>query len=110
MRPAELLRRYVEEHNAVVREGSSKGLVSVFDEDAEMCFEGISVGPFTGRDAIAAAILARPPSDELTIGRIIEDDERAIVPYAWKNDQASGGEIVVFRGKTGIAKLVVRVR
>jgi hypothetical protein len=110
VRPAELLRRYVEEHNAVVREGSSKNLRGVFDEDAEMRFEGIAVGPFTGRDAIAAAIHARPPADELTIGRIIEDDERAIAPYAWKHHQAPGGELVVFRGKTGIAKLVVRVQ
>jgi hypothetical protein len=109
VRPAELLRRYVKEHNAVVREGSSKNLKGVLDADAEMSFEGVAVGPFAGRDAIAAAIHARPPSDELTIGRIIEDDQRAIAPYAWKNDQIPGGELVVFRGKTGIAKLVVRV-
>ena len=110
MRPADLLRRYVEEHTAVVREGSNKALAGVFDEDAEMRFEGIAVGPFMGRAAIVAAIHAEPPSDELSVGRILEDDERAIAPYVWKNSTTPGGELVVFRGKTGIAKLIVRVK
>jgi hypothetical protein len=70
---------------------------------------GGSVGPFTGRAAIVAAILARPPSDELSIGRILADDVRAIAPYVWKNSATPGGELVVFLGRLGIARLIVRV-
>jgi len=71
-----------------------------------MHFEGIAVGPFFGR-AAAAAIHAGPPSDELTLGRILGDDVRAIAPYGWKKG-GNGGELVIVRG-TAIARLTVRV-
>ena len=37
-----------------------------FTEDAEL-LEGIPVGPFRGREAIAAAYRAQPPDDEIEL-------------------------------------------
>ena len=110
MRPAELLRRYVEAHNQIVRDGTSKDLAPLFAENATMIFVGIEVGPLVTRTAIDRAIHDRPPSDELTIGRILEDDMRAIAPYRWLNDEsASGGEIVVEADGSAIVRLTIRV-
>jgi hypothetical protein len=60
-----------------VRSQDFSGLLALFAEDAEMRFQGLAAGPFTGKSEIAAAFRARGPSDEL----ILLDDEGA---YAWQ--------------------------
>ena len=47
-------------------------------EDCELEFVGIPVGPFRGRDAIAAAYRAQPPDDEF----VLLDGRR----YAWARE------------------------
>jgi steroid delta-isomerase len=50
-----LLDRHVERFNEGVRTGDFSAMVAALAHDTEMRFEGIPVGPFQGRDAIAAA-------------------------------------------------------
>lgn len=56
---------YLEHHvatfNTAVESGDFDPLVALFAADAELSFEGVPVGPFRGRKAIAAACAAQPP-------------------------------------------------
>src|SRR5262245_15568002 len=78
-----LLGRYVELHNRGVAGGGFAPLVSLFAADAVVSFEGLPIGPFVGRDAIAAAFSARPPDDALCL----VDSASVEAPhgrYAWR--------------------------
>ena len=44
-------------------------MLEQFAEDAELAFEGVPVGPFRGKPAIAQAYLDQPPDDEIVILR-----------------------------------------
>ena len=46
--------------NEAVRSGDYAPMLAAFAPDAEMAFEGVAIGPFVGRDAIAAAYAAQP--------------------------------------------------
>src|SRR5829696_9589623 len=58
-----LLSDHVARFNAGVRSGDFGPMVDGFTDDAELVFEGIPVGPFRGRAAIAAAYRNQPPDD-----------------------------------------------
>jgi hypothetical protein len=49
------LEKHVARFNEGVRAGEFGAMVAAFSEDAELRFEGIPVGPFVGREAIADA-------------------------------------------------------
>ena len=55
----ELLRSHVERFNEGVRSGDYGPMLEQFADDAELAFEGVSVGPFRGKTAIAQAMTAR---------------------------------------------------
>ena len=44
-------------------------MLDQFADDAELAFEGVAVGPFLGKPAIAQAYVDRPPDDEIVILR-----------------------------------------
>ena len=69
---------YLARFNHGVRTGDWSRLVEVLADDCVLVFEGIPVGPFHGKDAIAAAYAQQPPSDE-----IVDLDG---VAYAWASD------------------------
>ena len=108
----DLLKRYVEAHNEIVRAGKSDALAQLFDERAEMHFhasdsehvlfssDGIPVGPFIGRDAIVRALHEEPPTDEL----VLTGDGR----YGWKNGGPGGEFRVTLAGGliTGLCVIV----
>ena len=72
-----LLEAHVERFNEAVRSGDYAPMLAAFAPDAEMAFEGVAAGPFVGREAIAAAYAAQPPTDEvLLLGPIREEDGR----------------------------------
>ena len=65
-------------------------------------FEGIPVGPFTGRQAIAAAYAAQPPDDEIVL--VGEDGT-----YAWARQPGmAAGQMVLTERDGEIARLVIR--
>ena len=106
--PVAVLDAHVRRFNDAVRSGDFRAMVAGFTPDAEMAFEGVSVGPFVGREAIAEAY-ARPPStDEVRLlGAPHVDGGRVECGYAWgAAGQPAGRMIVTTRGRL-IARLVV---
>lgn len=85
-----------------VRSGDFGRMVAAFSEDAELAFEGIPVGPFAGREAIAAAYAAQPPDDEIVL---LDDDGT----YAWaKEPETPAGQMLLTERAGEIARLVIR--
>jgi RimJ/RimL family protein N-acetyltransferase len=108
----ELLHAHVAAFNEGVRSGDFGPMLARFAADAELVFEGVPVGPFRGRDAIAAAYRERPPDDEV---RILDADERAdglvVARYAWtKEPDTAAGEMRLSRDSETITSLVVTFR
>jgi hypothetical protein len=74
-----------------------------------MSFEGVPVGPFEGREAIAAAYRKRPPDDEI---EIVEAEERGdglvVARYAWAAEPAvAAGELRLRHDGDEIVELAV---
>ena len=104
----DVLARHVELFNEAVRTGDFAPMLEQFTDDAELVFEGVPVGPFRGRDAIAAAYSAQPPDDEVEVLSAEEVGGDIVAPYSWRADggRRSGRMILTPRGDK-IARLVV---
>lgn len=77
-------------------------MVAAFSQDAELVFEGIPVGPFVGRDAIAKAYRAQPPDDEIVL---LDGDGT----YAWAGQpEVPAGQLFLTERDGEIARLVIR--
>ncbi len=97
-----LLAQHVERFNEGVRTGDFGPMVAAFSEEAELVFEGIPVGPFAGREAIAAAYAQQPPDDEIVL--LAEDGT-----YAWAKEPAvPAGQLFLTERDGEIARLVIR--
>jgi hypothetical protein len=71
-------------------------------------FEGVPVGPFNGRDEIAAAYRERPPDDEVVIFGAEEDDATVVARYGWSLEPSTqAGRMIVTPRDGKIVKLVV---
>jgi steroid delta-isomerase len=79
----DLIAEHVARFNAGVRSGDYRPMLQLFTEEAELTFEGVPVGPFVGRAAIADAYRAQPPDDELDL---IDRPEAGglVAGYAWR--------------------------
>jgi steroid delta-isomerase len=105
---SELLRKHVERFNAGIRTGEWGPMLEGFADDAELEFRGIPVGPFSGRDAIAAAYREQPPDDELRVLEERERDDRFEARYAWLAEpDVAAGEMLLTHEDGLIRKLVV---
>jgi hypothetical protein len=105
---SEVLREHVERFNEGVRSGEWGPMVDGFAEDAEMEFRGVPVGPFRGKDAIAAAYRAQPPDDELRVLEEREREGRVEARYAWLAEpNVAAGEMLLTHEGGLIRKLVV---
>ena len=103
-----LLHDYVMVHNECVRTGDWEPLGDWFAEDAELTFEGVPVGPFNGRDEIAAAYKSRPPDDEVVIFAAGENGEEVVARYGWlKEPGKHAGRMIVTPLDGKIQKLIV---
>jgi RimJ/RimL family protein N-acetyltransferase len=103
-----LLADHVERFNAGVRSGDFGPMLEAFAEDAEMAFEGVPVGPFRGRDAIAAAYRERPPDDEVEVLDAREEGPLVVAAYAWRAEPGvRAGELRLTREGDRIRGLVV---
>ena len=101
--------RHVALFNDGVRTGDFGPMLEHFTDDAELAFEGVPVGPFRGRDAIAAAYAAQPPDDELDVLSVEETpDGTFAVPYSWRADDGRQSGRMLFSTRDGlISRLVV---
>jgi ketosteroid isomerase-like protein len=108
--PIAFAARHVETFNAAVRSGDFAPLVELFADDASLEFVGVPVGPFRGRDAIAAAYAAQPPTDAMTVLAVHVDDDGSVVePFSWsRDDGARSGEMRLSVDGDRIRRLVVR--
>jgi steroid Delta-isomerase len=109
MTGVELLHDHVARFNEGVRTGDFGPMLERFADDAELAFEGVPVGPFRGKDAIAAAYRDQPPDDEV---RVLAAEERedgfVAARYAWaKAPDVSAGEMRLTRDSGVISRLVV---
>ena len=104
----DLLARHVQLFNEAVRTGEFGSMLDQFTEDAELEFQGVPVGPFRGKEAIAAAYATNPPDDEVDVLSSEEADGEIVARYAWRADggRPSGRMLITPRGDA-IAKLVV---
>jgi len=105
----DFLHDYVAAHNECVRTGDWEPLGERFAEDAELEFEGVPVGPFSGREEIAAAYRERPLDDEVLIFDAQEQaGGRIVAGYGWSREPAKkAGRMLVTPRDGKIAKLVV---
>ena len=91
-----------------MRTGDWEPMLAGFNEDAEMEFRGVPVGPFHGRDAIAEAYRAQPPDDELRVLEQREREERTEARYAWLAEpHVAAGELLLAAEDGLIRKLVI---
>jgi RimJ/RimL family protein N-acetyltransferase len=103
-----LLHDYVLVHNECVRTADWEPLGEWFTEDAELAFDGVPVGPFEGREAIADAYRERPPDDEVVIFGTEEQKDTVVAGYGWLQKPAEpAGRMIVTPHGDRIAKLVV---
>jgi len=103
-----MLAEHVERFNEAVRSGDYETMLAGFAPDAEMAFEGVPVGPFAGRDAIAAAYAQQPPDDEVVLlGEIRRDGDVEEADYAWASEGTRAGRMILTSRDGQIARLVV---
>jgi steroid Delta-isomerase len=103
-----LLHDHVVRFNEGIRTGDWTQMLEGFSEDAELAFEGVPVGPFQGRDAIASAYAAQPPDDQLVTLRVEEDGGDVTALYAWRREPGNvAGRMVLTPYDGQVARLVV---
>jgi steroid Delta-isomerase len=99
-------RAHVERFNAAVTGGDWSALVATLHPDAQMSFVGPPVGPFVGRDAIAAAYAANPPDDTMHIRAVRVDGAVEVVAFEWT--RGGRGELEIERAGDLITRLRIR--
>ena len=84
-------------------------MLEQFAEDAELAFEGVPVGPFRGKPAIAKAYAEQPPDDEILILRTRESgDDLGVADYAWRAEPAARAGTLILRLRDAeISRLLV---
>jgi RimJ/RimL family protein N-acetyltransferase len=105
----ELLHDHVARFNEGVRTGDFGWMLERFAEDAVLAFQGVPVGPFEGREAIAAAYRDQPPDDEVRILGVEEREDGVVVAaYAWAREPLEpAGEMYLARVGEAIERLAV---
>ena len=104
----DVLTRHIALFNEGIRTGDFGPMVNWFTDDAELVFENIPVGPFHGRDAIAAAYASQPPDDEIVLLESRTVGGLLVAAYAWKSEpDGQAGEMVITVDGDRIAQLVV---
>jgi hypothetical protein len=86
--------------NQCFRAGDWTPLVATFTDDAEMVFTNVPIPPVVGRDAIAAAYAANPPTDTMHVRGVEPVDlATASVRFGW---EAGGEGTMVLRWRDGL--------
>jgi RimJ/RimL family protein N-acetyltransferase len=104
----DVLQEHVQRFNAGVRSGDFMPMLEQFADDAEMSFEGVSVGPFVGVGAIAQAYREQPPDDELDVLDVRQGGDTLVAGYAWRREpDRRAGELRLSVESARITRLVV---
>ena len=74
---------HVAAFNETVASGEWEQFSERFTDHATLAFEGVPVGPFTGRAAIAAAYAEQPPTDTMTVTDVETDGDLDVARFAW---------------------------
>src|SRR6266849_2594847 len=83
-------------------------LAAWFTDDAELAFVGVPVGPFRGREEIAAAYREQPPDDEVLIFGVDDESGRVVARYGWSREPGKqAGRMLVTLRDGKIATLTV---
>src|SRR5215813_8991153 len=98
--------RHVAAFNDSVRSGEWANFAGRFTPDATMRFVGVPVGPFTGREAIAAGYASQPPSDTLTVTRGVSRGDVDELWFAGDSGTTMGTMLLRWSGDL-IAELTV---
>jgi hypothetical protein len=99
---------YVESFNEGIRTGDRGAMLACFSPDAVLEFRGVPVGPFHGRDSIAAAYAELPPDDEVRIIDAVVTSDHITAVYAWHRDRGvAAGRMLLDTADGLITKLVV---
>jgi steroid Delta-isomerase len=98
--------RHVAAFNDSVQSGQWADFAGRFTPDATMRFVGMPVGPFTGREAIAAGYASRPPSDTVTVTRGVSSGAVDELWFAWDSSGTTGTMTLRWSGDL-IAELTV---
>jgi steroid Delta-isomerase len=102
-----LLERHVELFNEAVLSGDYDDFVATFADDAVMKFDGLPIGPFKGRPAIADAYASQPAMDTMALMAMETDGEDAVrASFDWDNTGGGGQMYLRWRGHE-LAELVV---
>src|SRR5579859_5621113 len=96
---------HVAAFNHGVRSGDWAAFADRFTPDATMRFVGIPVGPFTGREAIAAGYASKPPSGTLTVSRAVSSGDVDELWFSW--DIGSTGTMTLRWSGDLVAELTV---
>jgi len=96
---------HVASFNAAVLSGDFTAFVRRFAPDAVMTFVGPPVGPYTGRDAIAAAYAAQPPDDTMEIVSARAEGDAEVIAFRWS--RGGTGTMRIRRRAGLIAELAV---
>ena len=103
-----ILIAHVARFNEGVRSGDYEPMLAAFAPDAEMVFEGVRAGPFSGRDSIRAAYAAQPPTDEiLLLGAPRVGAGTITADYAWAAEGRRAGRLLLTLRDGSIARLVI---
>jgi steroid Delta-isomerase len=104
----DILEDHVDRFNEGVRTGDFTRMLENFAPDATMVFEGVPVGPFAGKDAIAQAYREQPPDDELDVLDVHRKGDTIVAGYAWRREPTRrAGELRLTLKGGRIAELVV---
>ena len=103
-----LLHDHLVRFNEGARTGDWTQMLECFSDDAELVFDGVPAGPYSGRDAIAAAYAAQPPDDQIVTLRVDADGDDVVARYAWRREPALvAGRMLVTPRAGAIARLLV---
>ena len=104
----DILEDHVARFNEGVRTGDFTRMLENLAPDATMAFEGVPVGPFAGRDAIAQAYHDQPPDDELDVLDSRREGDTIVAGYAWlRQPEKRAGELRLTFDGSRITRLVV---
>ena len=106
--PTGVLDRHVRLFNDGVRTGDFGPMLEHFADDAELVFVGVPVGPFEGKDAIAAAYAEQPPDDEIDVRAVRTEASELVCDYGWRRDAGTrAGELRLTVDGDTIRRLVI---
>jgi steroid delta-isomerase len=101
-----VLQEHARRFNDAAADGDFGPLVELFADHAELVFDGVPVGPFVGRKAIAEAYAAQPPDDGIDVLSVDEDPDGVVVErFAWR--RGGTGTMRITLAGNSIARLVV---